>query len=167
MKPDKIRIFDTTLRDGEQSPGYSMNLQEKIRMTQQLENPGVDIIEAGFPIASEGDFQAVRAISETCETATVAALCRTTELDIARAAEALKKSKKAWINTFIDKVELKTLAKKIRRANEKCAAVAFKTRFVLSGDRAETVVVEVVVVTDVKRRSRIRVPAEQQLPVNI
>lgn len=101
MKPEKIRIFDTTLRDGEQSPGCSMNLQEKIRMARQLENLGVDIIEAGFPIASEGDFQAVRAISETCATATVAALCRTTELDIARAAEALKKAEKARIHTFV------------------------------------------------------------------
>ena len=101
MKPEKIRIFDTTLRDGEQSPGCSMNLQEKIRMAQQLENLGVDIIEAGFPIASEGDFQAVRAISEICETATVAGLCRTTEIDIARAAEALKKAKKSRIHTFV------------------------------------------------------------------
>jgi 2-isopropylmalate synthase len=101
MKPETIRIFDTTLRDGEQSPGCSMNLQEKIRMARQLENLGVDIIEAGFPIASEGDFQAVRAISEMCERATVAALCRTTESDIARAAEALKKAKHARIHTFV------------------------------------------------------------------
>ena len=78
-----------------------MNLQEKIRMARQLENLGVDIIEAGFPIASEGDFQAVKAISEICETATVAALCRTTELDIVRAAEALKKAKKSRIHTFV------------------------------------------------------------------
>ena len=101
MRTEKIRIFDTTLRDGEQSPGCSMNLQEKIRMARQLENLGVDIIEAGFPIASEGDFQAVRSVSEACETATVAALCRTTELDIARAAEALKKAKKSRIHTFV------------------------------------------------------------------
>jgi 2-isopropylmalate synthase len=101
MKPEKIRIFDTTLRDGEQSPGCSMNLPEKIRMARQLESLGVDIIEAGFPIASDGDFQAVSAISEICETATVAALCRTTELDIARAAEALKKAKKSRIHTFV------------------------------------------------------------------
>lgn len=101
MRTEKIRIFDTTLRDGEQSPGCSMNLQEKIRMARQLENLGVDIIEAGFPIASDGDFLAVRTISETCETATVAALCRTTELDIARAAEALKKAKKSRIHTFV------------------------------------------------------------------
>ncbi|MBS1792900.1 MAG: 2-isopropylmalate synthase [Acidobacteria bacterium] len=101
MSTDKIRIFDTTLRDGEQSPGCSMNLGEKIRMARQLEFLGVDIIEAGFPIASDGDFQAVRAISEACETATVAGLCRTTELDIARAAEALKKAKRSRIHTFV------------------------------------------------------------------
>jgi len=101
MKSDKIRIFDTTLRDGEQSPGCSMNLQEKIKMARQLESLGVDIIEAGFPIASEGDFQAVKAISETCETATVAGLCRTTEIDISRAAEALKKAKRSRIHTFV------------------------------------------------------------------
>jgi len=101
MKSEKIRIFDTTLRDGEQSPGCSMNLQEKIKMARQLESLGVDIIEAGFPIASDGDFQAVRAISEICETATVAGLCRTTELDIARAAEALKKARKSRIHTFV------------------------------------------------------------------
>ncbi|HVE59054.1 MAG TPA: hypothetical protein VNB22_19685, partial [Pyrinomonadaceae bacterium] len=101
MRTEKIRIFDTTLRDGEQSPGCSMNLQEKIRMARQLENLGVDIIEAGFPIASDGDFLAVRTISETCKTATVAALCRTTELDIARAAEALKKAQRSRIHTFV------------------------------------------------------------------
>ena len=101
MNPDKIRIFDTTLRDGEQSPGCSMNLKEKIRMARQLERLGVDIIEAGFPVASDGDFQAVKAISETCETATVAALCRTTELDIARASEALKKAHRSRIHTFV------------------------------------------------------------------
>jgi 2-isopropylmalate synthase len=101
MKIESISIFDTTLRDGEQSPGCSMNLQEKIRMARQLENLGVDVIEAGFPIASEGDFRAVRAISEECQSATVAALCRTTEIDIFRAAEALKKAKKSRIHTFV------------------------------------------------------------------
>jgi 2-isopropylmalate synthase len=101
MKPEKISIFDTTLRDGEQSPGCSMNLPEKIKMARQLEYLGVDIIEAGFPIASDGDFRAVCAISEECETATVAALARTIELDIVRAAEALKKAKKSRIHTFV------------------------------------------------------------------
>lgn len=101
MKSKKIAIFDTTLRDGEQSPGCSMNLGEKIRLARQLEYLGVDIIEAGFPIASEGDFQAVKAISEECETTTIAALCRTTEIDIDRAAKALEKAKKSRIHTFV------------------------------------------------------------------
>ena len=70
---EKITIFDTTLRDGEQSPGCSMNLDEKIRIARQLENLGVDIIEAGFPIASEGDFQAVQAIAEELPETKIAA----------------------------------------------------------------------------------------------
>src|SRR5215210_438819 len=84
---DRIQIFDTTLRDGEQSPGCSMNLGEKIRLARALQALGVDIIEAGFPVASEGDFAAVRAVAAECREATVAALCRTTELDILRAWE--------------------------------------------------------------------------------
>ncbi|MEP6900760.1 MAG: 2-isopropylmalate synthase [Actinomycetota bacterium] len=117
MKTEKIAIFDTTLRDGEQSPGCSMNLPEKIRMARQLEYLGADIIEAGFPIASEGDFRAVRAISEECETATVAALCRTTEVDIIRAAEALKKAKKSRIHTFVatSDIHLEFKLKKTRK----------------------------------------------------
>lgn len=101
MTTEKIKIFDTTLRDGEQSPGCSMNLSEKIELARQLEKLGVDIIEAGFPIASDGDFQSVKAIAEACQTATVAGLCRTTELDIARAHEALKKAKRSRIHTFV------------------------------------------------------------------
>lgn len=101
MSSDRIKIFDTTLRDGEQSPGCSMNLDEKLKMARQLERLGVDVIEAGFPIASEGDFNAVKAVSEICESATVAGLCRTTELDIKRAAEALKKARRSRIHTFV------------------------------------------------------------------
>ena len=101
MEFQTINIFDTTLRDGEQSPGCSMNLQEKIRMARQLEFLGVDVIEAGFPIASEGDFQAVRTISEECRRATIAALCRTVEADIARAADALKQARHSRIHTFV------------------------------------------------------------------
>ena len=86
---DKISIFDTTLRDGEQSPGCSMDLDEKLRMARQLELLGVDIIEAGFPISSEGDFVAVKAVAAACRKVTVAALCRTSDQDVARAAEAL------------------------------------------------------------------------------
>lgn len=80
----RVKIFDTTLRDGEQSPGCSMNLPEKVRLARQLEALGVDVIEAGFPIASEGDFAAVRAVAAECRGVTVAALCRTAEQDVAR-----------------------------------------------------------------------------------
>ena len=71
-----VRIFDTTLRDGEQSPGNTMNIQEKLRVARQLEMLGVDIIEAGFPIASQGDFDAVRQIAETIKDSEVAGLAR-------------------------------------------------------------------------------------------
>jgi len=101
MNTERIAIFDTTLRDGEQSPGCSMYLNEKLRMARQLERLGVDIIEAGFPIASEGDYEAVKAVSEECSSASVAALCRTVEADIYRAADALKKARKPRIHTFV------------------------------------------------------------------
>src|SRR5215210_2404815 len=96
-----VTIFDTTLRDGEQSPGCSMDLDEKVRLARQLETLGVDVIEAGFPIASEGDFAAVRAVATACRQAAIAALCRTTEADILRAAEALRKAAKPRIHTFV------------------------------------------------------------------
>jgi 2-isopropylmalate synthase len=99
--PDRVTIFDTTLRDGEQSPGCSMDLAEKVRLARQLETLGVDVIEAGFPIASAGDFAAVRAVAAACRRAAIAALCRTTETDILRAAEALRKAAKPRIHTFV------------------------------------------------------------------
>ena len=98
---ERIKIFDTTLRDGEQSPGCSMNLSEKIRLARRLQALGVDIIEAGFPIASEGDFAAVKAVAAECREATVAALCRTTEPDILRAWEALEGAARPRIHTFV------------------------------------------------------------------
>ena len=101
VETTRIAIFDTTLRDGEQSPGCSMNLDEKAQMAAQLERLGVDIIEAGFPVASEGDFNAVRLVSETCEEATIAALCRTVEGDVLEAAKALKPAKRSRIHTFV------------------------------------------------------------------
>ncbi len=101
MKSERIAIFDTTLRDGEQSPGCSMHLEEKVSMARQLERLGVDIIEAGFPIASEGDFRAVKAVAEECETATVAALSRTIDEDVYRAGEALKKARRSRIHIFL------------------------------------------------------------------
>ena len=89
MPIDRVTVFDTTLRDGEQSPGCSMNLNEKVRMAVQLQELGVDVIEAGFPIASEGDFAAVKAVAAECREVTVAALCRTAEQDVSKAAQAL------------------------------------------------------------------------------
>jgi 2-isopropylmalate synthase len=100
MPQNRVRIFDTTLRDGEQSPGCSMNLTEKVRMANKLQDLGVDIIEAGFPIASDGDFAAVKAIAAQCKEVKVAALCRTAEQDVARAAEALRYAARPRIHTF-------------------------------------------------------------------
>ncbi|HEX8282806.1 MAG TPA: 2-isopropylmalate synthase [Pyrinomonadaceae bacterium] len=99
--PERIKIFDTTLRDGEQSPGCSMNLAEKIRLARALEALGVDVIEAGFPVASDGDFAAVRAVAAECRVATVAALCRTTEQDILRAWEAVGGAARPRLHTFV------------------------------------------------------------------
>lgn len=99
--PGYVRIFDTTLRDGEQSPGCSMNLEEKLAVARQLQRLGVDVIEAGFPAASEGDFEAVRAVAQEMETPSVCGLCRTRERDIERAIEALSIAKKPRIHTFI------------------------------------------------------------------
>ncbi|HEX9423635.1 MAG TPA: 2-isopropylmalate synthase [Pyrinomonadaceae bacterium] len=101
MAKERIAVFDTTLRDGEQSPGCSMNLTEKVRMARQLESLGVDVIEAGFPIASEGDFAAVRAVAAECRKVTVAALCRTSEQDVLRAAAALEHAAHPRIHTFV------------------------------------------------------------------
>lgn len=96
-----IKIFDTTLRDGEQSPGFSMNLKEKLMMAQQLEKLGVDVIEAGFPIASPEDFEAVKKIGEMCSKSEVCGLCRCNEGDIEAAIKALEKAKKPRIHVFI------------------------------------------------------------------
>ena len=101
MTIDQVKIFDTTLRDGEQSPGCSMNLAEKVRLAQKLQELGVDIIEAGFPIASDGDFAAVKAVAADCRQVTVAALCRTAAPDVARAAEALRGAAHPRIHTFV------------------------------------------------------------------
>jgi len=101
MKADSVKIFDTTLRDGEQSPGCSMNLEEKVGLARKLQSLGVDIIEAGFPIASDGDFAAVRAVAAECREVTVAALCRTAEPDVVRAAEALRAAAHPRIHTFV------------------------------------------------------------------
>jgi len=98
---DKVIIFDTTLRDGEQSPGASMNTGEKLRLATQLEHLGVDVIEAGFPAASEGDFEAVSLISQRLKHIEVAGLARTSKNDIDRAWGAIKMAVKPRIHTFI------------------------------------------------------------------
>ena len=101
MSNNKLIIFDTTLRDGEQSPGASMTKDEKVRIAKALERMRVDIIEAGFPIASPGDFESVKAVAEVIKDSTVCGLARALEKDILRAGEALKKANSARIHTFI------------------------------------------------------------------
>jgi 2-isopropylmalate synthase len=98
---DKLIIFDTTLRDGEQSPGASMTRDEKLRIARQLERLRVDVIEAGFAASSDGDFLAVKAIADAITESTVCSLSRANDRDISRAAEALKGAKNARIHTFI------------------------------------------------------------------
>jgi len=101
MDDNRVVIFDTTLRDGEQSPGFSMNLDEKIRLAHALAELGVDIIEAGFPIASPGDFDSVKAIAEQVRGPVIAGLARSAPGDILRAAEAIKPAARGRIHTFI------------------------------------------------------------------
>jgi 2-isopropylmalate synthase len=125
----RIIIFDTTLRDGEQSPGCSMNGDEKIRMAKQLERLRVDVMEAGFPIASTGDFEAVRRIAGTIEQSTVAALCRAVQGDIDRAWEAIGNARRPRIHTFIATSDIH-LVHKLRKTrsevlNDAVRAVAY------------------------------------------
>src|SRR5258708_30819188 len=101
MTGERVRIFDTTLRDGEQSPGCSMGLKEKVHLAEKLQARGVYILEAGFPIASDGDFAAVKAVAAECRKVTVAALCRTLEMDVRRAAEALHGAARPRIHTVV------------------------------------------------------------------
>ena len=103
---NNIKIFDTTMRDGEQSPGASMNIEEKIKIAQALESLGVDIIEAGFPAASKGDFNAVKEISSIIKNSQVCALSRASQNDIQSAADALKNAAQPRIHTFISTSEL-------------------------------------------------------------
>jgi len=136
---EKIFVFDTTLRDGEQSPGCSMNFEEKIRMARQLERLQVDVIEAGFPIASDGDFESVREIAKQVRGCSIAALSRATVADIDKAWEALKHAATPRIHTFIatSDIHLKYKLKKtreqvlddavkaVRRAKSFCQDVEF------------------------------------------
>ncbi len=101
MSKDRVLIFDTTLRDGEQCPGATMTFEEKLEVADFLDAMGVDIIEAGFPIASDGDFEAVSAIAKRVKRATVAGLARAGQKDIDRAGEAVKHAISPRIHTFI------------------------------------------------------------------
>lgn len=125
MKTKNIKIFDTTLRDGEQSPGFSMNLNEKLAMSKRLEELNVDVIEAGFPIASEGDFESVMEIAKVVENAEVAGLCRTAKKDIDRAWEALQHAKNPRIHTFIATSDLH-LKYKLNKSREEVLDLVYK-----------------------------------------
>ncbi len=114
---EKLIIFDTTLRDGEQSPGASMTRDEKVRIAKALERMRVDVIEGGFPIASPGDFEAVQAVARAVKESTVCGLARAVDKDIDRAAEALKEAESARIHTFIATSPIH-MEKKLRMAPE-------------------------------------------------
>jgi len=101
MTKDKLIIFDTTLRDGEQSPGASMTRDEKVRIARALESMKVDIIEAGFPIASDGDFESVKAVARVVKDSTICALARAKQIDIERAGEAIRAASSGRIHTFL------------------------------------------------------------------
>jgi 2-isopropylmalate synthase len=120
---EKVFIFDTTLRDGEQSPGNTMNGQEKLRVAKQLETLGVDIIEAGFPIASEGDFESVKQIAETVKRSQVAALARANFDDIDRAWAAVEHAAKPRIHTFISTSDIH-LKYQLRKGREEVLKIA-------------------------------------------
>ncbi len=118
-----IKIFDTTLRDGEQSPGATMNVAEKVRIAEQLEKLNVDMIEAGFPISSEGDFEAVRAIARTIKRSGVAALARANPKDIDRAWEAVKGAKFPCLHTFISTSNIH-LKHQLKKSKEEVIRIA-------------------------------------------
>ena len=101
MPIERVRIFDTTLRDGEQSPGASMDESAKVRLAIQLDRLGVDVIEAGFPIASNQEFEGVKRVAEAVKNAQVAALARALDKDIDRAADALKNAARPMLHTFL------------------------------------------------------------------
>lgn len=123
MTDSKVIIFDTTLRDGEQSPGCSMNLPEKLRMARQLDRLGVDVIEAGFPIASDGDFEAVQSIAREIRGPRIAALARATREDILRAWGAVRQAARPRIHTFLATSDIH-LEHKLRITREEAIALA-------------------------------------------
>ena len=130
---DKLIIFDTTLRDGEQSPGASMTKEEKIRIAKQLERMKVDVIEAGFAASSNGDFDAIHTIASMVKDSTICSLARANDKDIQRAADALKPASQFRIHTFIATSALH-MEKKLRMSPEQVLeqaklAVRFARKF--------------------------------------
>lgn len=125
MKKDKVLFFDTTLRDGEQSPGASMNLKEKIQVAHQLANMGVDIIEAGFPISSPGDFESVKLIAQQVKGPIIAGLARASEKDITACWNSVKYSKNPRIHTFLATSDLH-IEKKLQKTREQVMDMAIK-----------------------------------------
>jgi len=123
MDKARVTVFDTTLRDGEQSPGCSMNQQEKLRLAHQLDRLGVDVIEAGFPIASDGDFESVKAIAEVVRRPIIAGLARACRPDIERAWEALKNAEHPRIHVFLATSDIH-LQYKLRITRDQCVAQA-------------------------------------------
>ena len=119
MESTRITIFDTTLRDGEQSPGCSMNVQEKVRLARQLDKLGVDVIEAGFPIASDGDFAAVQAVAAAVPRPIIAGLARASKHDIERAAQALHAAVRSRIHVFLATSDIH-LQHKLRISRQQC-----------------------------------------------
>ena len=126
---DRLIIFDTTLRDGEQAPGFSMTIDEKLRMARQLEKLNVDILEAGFPIASEGDFEAVRRVSAEIRTPVIAGLARCMKKDIDRCAKALEGANKARIHVFLATSDIHLKYKLNKTREEALAGAAEGVRY--------------------------------------
>lgn len=126
---NKLIIFDTTLRDGEQAPGFSMTIDDKLRMARQLEKLNVDILEAGFPIASEGDFEAVRRVSAEIRTPVIAGLARCVKKDIDRCANALEGANKARIHVFLATSDIHLKYKFNKTREEALASAAEGVRY--------------------------------------
>ncbi|MCD8491950.1 MAG: hypothetical protein LRY51_08625 [Geovibrio sp.] len=123
MSRKRVIIFDTTLRDGEQAPGFSMNTEEKIKMALQLEKLGVDVMEAGFPISSPGDFEAVQKVASVIKNAGVAGLCRANQKDIAVGWDALKGAVRPRIHTFLATSDIH-LQYKLKKTREEVMEIA-------------------------------------------
>ncbi|MFN5540238.1 MAG: 2-isopropylmalate synthase, partial [Candidatus Melainabacteria bacterium] len=125
MDPNRVLIFDTTLRDGEQSPGASLNESEKLQIAHALSRLGVDVIEAGFPYSSQGDFNAVKQIATEVHGPIICGLARASEADIEKAAESLMPALKRRIHTFIGSSDIH-LEHKLKLTRSQCIEKAIK-----------------------------------------